>query len=113
MQSIIIYQLLKLSEGIRLCNIMPKYVVSPLIAEGQYEFILRINLTPAAQGKCDGYGDKQIFSGGIFYIVYVCSKNEYKLADVEKKRYDLLVFYEKLGFRGVKAIKSTKFKQIL
>ena len=30
---------------------MPKYVVSPLIAEGQYEYILRINLTPEAQGK--------------------------------------------------------------
>ena len=92
---------------------MPKYVVSPLIAEGQYEYILRINLTRAAQGKCDGYGDRQILSAGIFYIVYVCPKTEYSLVDVEKKRYELLVFYEKLGFRGVKAIKSTKFKQIL
>tara|TARA_R110000787_G_scaffold25037_2_gene70595 strand:+ start:194 stop:472 length:279 start_codon:yes stop_codon:yes gene_type:complete len=92
---------------------MPKYVVSPLIAEGQYEYILRINLTRAAQGKCDGYGDRQILSAGIFYIVYVCPKTEYSLVDVEMKRYELLVFYEKLGFRGVKAIKSTKFKQIL
>ena len=91
---------------------MPKYVVSPLIAEGQYEFILRINLSPSARGKCDGDGDKQIFSCGIFYIVYVCSKTDYRLEDVEKKRNDLLVYYEKLGFRGAKAIKSTKFQQI-
>ncbi len=91
---------------------MPKYVVSPLIAEGQYEYILRINLTSTARGKCDGHGDKQIFSGGIFYIVYVCNKTEYSLQAVEKKRNDLLVYYEKLGFRGSKSIKSTKFKQI-
>lgn len=91
---------------------MPKYVVSPLIAEGQYEYILRINLNSSARGKCDGEGDKQIYSGGIFYIVYVCCKTEYKLADVEKKRNALLLYYEKLGFRGRKAIKSTKFQQI-
>jgi len=91
---------------------MPKYVVSPLIAAGQYEFILRINLNSSARGKCDGDGDRQIFSGGVFYIVYVCSKTEYRLEDVEKKRNDLLAHYEKLGFRGRKAIKSTKLQQI-
>jgi hypothetical protein len=31
---------------------------------------------------------------------------------VEKKRNALLLYYEKLGFRGRKAIKSTKFQQI-
>ena len=91
---------------------MPKYVVSPLIAEGHYEYILRINLNASARGNCEGDGDKQIFSGGIFYIVFVCNKTEYSLQAVEKKRNELLEHYEKLGFRGSKAIKSTKFKQI-
>jgi len=90
---------------------MPKKLVSPLIMEGMFEYILRINLQPHAKGKVDK-NLKCISSQGVFYIIYEFDKNNFELSDVEKERNRLLEHYEKIGFRGKKGYKSTKFKQI-
>ena len=90
---------------------MPKKTVAPLIMEGIFEYILRINLSPHAKGNIDK-NIKQIASQGIYYVIYEFDKNEFKLPDVIKERNMLLEHYEKLGFRGKKGYKSTKFKQI-
>ena len=91
---------------------MPKKLVSPLIIAGHFDYVLRINLTPTARLTCANDGDKQVFSNGVFYVVWWFPKTDYNLEYVENKRNELLVHYEKLGVRGKKGYKSTKFKQI-
>ena len=91
---------------------MPKKVVSPLIIEGMYEYILRINLLPFSREQCKNDGDKQVYCEGVFYIIWEFPKRQYELEDVEKERNRLLDHYEKLKFRGKKGYKSTKLRQI-
>ena len=90
---------------------MPKKTVAPLIMEGIFEYIIRINLSPSAKGKLDK-NIKLFASQGIYYVIYEFDKRKFKLPDVIQERNRLLEHYEDLGYRGKKAIKSTKLKQI-
>ena len=85
---------------------MPKFVVSPLIYEGHYEYVLRINLKLHARGQIDN-DIKQIYSCGMFYVLFEYPKKEFELENVEKERNRLVKMYEELGFRGGKSRRFT------
>ncbi|CAI8391211.1 MAG: Uncharacterised protein [Owenweeksia sp. TMED14] len=85
---------------------MPKYVISPLIYEGHYEYILRINLKSHARGQLDE-SVKQIFSRGQFYVLYEYEKKDFALEQVEAERNRLVSMYQELGFRGGKSRRFT------
>lgn len=78
---------------------MPKPVVSPLIYEGLYEFILRINLKRCAIGHIDK-NIKQSSGNPMFYIMFPYSKKDFTLEQVIQERNEKIVMYEKLGFRS-------------
>lgn len=88
---------------------MPKYVISPLIYNGHYEYILRINLNSQARGQIDE-SVKQICSHGQFYVLYEFPKKEFTLEYVQAERNRLVSMYQDLGFRGRKSRKFTVVK---
>ena len=79
---------------------MPKKVVSPLIYEGHFDYVIRFALNkkkamehPECVGLCFQNSGRYIY----FHKDYM--KREFTLADVEKERQKELAKYEKLGLR--------------
>lgn len=80
---------------------MPKYVVSPLIYEGIYEFILRFSINKSAQkthAECANFK----IHGNLIYFHKDYPKKEYTLEDVQKIRNEKVKFYEDCGLRKKK-----------
>lgn len=80
---------------------MPKYVVSPLIYEGIYEFILRFSINKSARKTHAECADFKI-QGNIIYYFKHYQKKEYTLEDVQKIRNEKIRFYEDCGLRRKK-----------
>ena len=81
---------------------MPKTVVSPLIYEGHFEWILRFALNKKAKAdhpECAGF---QVHQNYIYYS-NAYSKKEYTLDDMKKIRNDVVKKYEDLGLRRKKS----------
>ena len=97
-----------MTKGITLYIIMSKCIVSPLIYEHLYDFVLRINLIDSAVGKIDK-SIKQFSSCGTFYVLFEYPKKLFTFEYVKTERKRILKKYEDLGFRGKKAMKSTRF----
>jgi len=80
---------------------MPKYVVSPLIYEGHYDWYLRFALKKEAKDMYPEYANFNTYGNNI-YFCHFYAKKQYTLDDVEKIRDDKVKFYEDAGLRKKK-----------
>lgn len=81
---------------------MPKTVISPLIYEGHFEYVLRFALNKQAKAdhpECAGFKVHQNY----IYFQKAYSKKEYTLDEMKKIRNDVVKKYEDLGMRRKKS----------
>ncbi len=84
---------------------MPKFVVSPLIYEGHFEWYLRFSLHKEAKDMYPECADFKVYNNNIYYACFY-AKKQYTLEDVEKIRDDKVKFYEEAGLRKTKLGRS-------
>ena len=93
-----------------------RLTVSPMIKEGHYDWILRID-TPVISEETKSnnifYRKQESKMKGGNYFIYNNNKKEYSLDQVMEIRNEKLVEFEKMGLRqGHSAIKSNNKKRL-